>query len=138
MKKIIYVLSITFIIFSLFSCESRDDRLIQLDNYLMENFNVAISNRKTVFLFIPDNQCKNCIQINKIDLPKSVLDNTYIITSFPKRHFVNFKNVFVDSTNKMFNLEFIDYSNTLITIENGNIVNLKNYINIEDELKALK
>ena len=106
MKQILYII---FIIFNIISCTPKDDKINKLEKYLHDNFKISINKKKSYYFFVPNNQCKNCINVNNIKIPSAILENTYVITGLPISIFSNFKNVYSDIENKMFELTFIDY-----------------------------
>ncbi len=131
MKHLQY--SILFLIFSLLSCNTNDNAK-KLNKFLNENFKLQLNNNENYIFFIPNSQCKNCINFGLINDSK-LSDNVYIISGFPKSKFEKVHNYFYDENNEMFNLEFINYSNTLIKYENNKIVSVKNNIDILKELE---
>ena len=128
---------IIFIIFNFFACKTKDDKYNQLENYVLNNFNQSINKKKSFFFFVPNNQCKNCIYVKNLNVPFEISENTFIISGLQASLFSNFKNVYLDQENKMFELAFIDYSNTLIITENSKIIVLKNNIDITNEIAKL-
>ena len=134
MKRIFYI---TFIIFSLFCCDSKVNDTKTFESYLMENFSISIDSSVSYYLFIPNNQCPNCFNINSLKLKQSTYNNALLITSMKKKYFENFNNYYFDPQNKMYNLRFIKYSNTLIVTRDKEIRNIKNNIDIIKELKDI-
>jgi hypothetical protein len=134
MKKIYFI---TFIIFSLFCCDSKKDDSKLLETYLMQNFSMSIDSSVRYYLFIPYDQCPNCFNINSLKLKQSTYNDVILITSMKKKYFENFNNFYFDIQNKMYNLSFIKYSNTLIVTKDKEIRNIKNNIDIIKELKDI-
>ena len=132
MKKIIFYF--IFTISSLIACNENYSDYQVLKTFLYKNYSISINKKERYFIFIPNNQCKNCININSVQLSNITLENVIIISSLPKKYFGKFHHYIYDPENKMFNLKFINYSNTLILIKNKNIVDVKNNIDIDFEL----
>lgn len=128
-----------FIIFSLLvSCSTQKDRdYKKLNHYLKENFNIEDNGAEKVFIFFPSNQCRSCYKDLTYNVPKEKQKSIYIITSYPKSFFKAFDNVLLDSDNKMFDLEFTDYSITAVTIKDHKIVKIKSHINFQQECDSI-
>lgn len=124
-----------YIIFSINACNApQDERLQSLALFMLKHFNHKVNKHKSIYLFIPGNQCENCIHYNSFNIKPDINDNLYIVTSLSKNYFKKFKNVIYDDENILYDLALIDYSNTLIEIEDNKIVSLKNYVLVNDEL----
>ena len=127
MKKIFFI---TFITFSLFCCDSKVDDTKLLETYLMQNFSMSIDSSVRYYFFIPNNQCPNCFNINSLKLKQSTYNDVILITSMKKKYFENFNNFYFDPQNRMYNLSFIKYSNTLIITSDKAIKYFENNIDI--------
>lgn len=124
-----------FIISNLIACNApQDERLQSLELFMQKHFNHKLNTHKSYYLFIPGNQCENCIHYNSFNIKPSINEKLYIVTSLSKNYFKKFKNVIYDEDNILYDLTMIDYSNTLIEIEDNKIVSFKNYVLVNDEL----
>ncbi len=131
MKRVIFqtYLSFTYTIFSLciafVSCEIKNEKKEQtteLRTYLKEQ-NIPFGD-SLIYLLFPANQCKNCFLFdgNKID---PCLNNRLVVVSgFPPKRIINFKNFHYDSSNVMMSLKLLDYGSKLISIQEGRIKNI--------------
>lgn len=67
-----------------------------------------------IYLFVPSNQCKNCVKLDASKLPMAVGSNLYLISSLPEKHFKNFAHYFFDKENKLLELKLVDYRNKFV------------------------
>jgi hypothetical protein len=110
-----------FIIFSflLLSCNKKEDGYAELEVYLA-SYNM-LPNDSAIYVFIPANQCVNCIFFNGNKLSEMQNDHLYIFSALPDKRIINFKHLITDKENKMMELKFLDYGNRIVKCENGKL-----------------
>lgn len=86
-----------------------------------------------IYLFVPSNQCKNCVKLDASKLPIAVSSKLYIISSLTEKHFKNFAHYFFDKENKLLELKLVDYRNKFV-FYNHNCVEVVINANIVDPL----
>ncbi len=114
-----------FIIFSClfcFSCAKEEQiKLKELKNYITVT-SLSIKESFSILLFIPGNQCKNCVQMDASKLSTYLNNNIYIFTAIPEKQFKNFKNVYYDRGNNLMSLSYVDFENKIVVLKDGEII----------------
>ncbi|MFL5752073.1 MAG: hypothetical protein ACJ76F_01600 [Bacteroidia bacterium] len=112
-----------FIIFSsllLLSCQTEKDKEFEEFKNYTQSFGVEPSD-SNIYVFIPGNQCQNCMRLDGNKLSLSRNEQVYIFSGFPEKTVSNFRHFYFDKENKMMGLKFIDYGNRIIHIQNGRL-----------------
>lgn len=120
MKPLNIIFSVISLVSAL-SCGRPDSRTSEFKEYLQNSFGIEAKNGFT-YLLIPSNQCKNCINLNALNLPKDLADKIIIISALQKKHFKHFKNYYFDEADKMMELVLLDYENKLLLYDNNKVL----------------
>lgn len=115
-------LPIIFIIFSFFisGCRPKDKVSSEFKVYLKELFGAEPRNG-TVYVFVPANQCQNCLILKADRLSPGLSERIVIISGLPRKNFRNFKNYFFDKESKMLELNFLDYGNKIVLFDKDKV-----------------
>jgi hypothetical protein len=117
-KKLLFI----FIIFNclfLFNCIVNSTTQ-EFKQYLKTKLNQEPKNGD-IYLFVPSNQCKNCIKLNATKLDIRLNNRLHIISSLPTKHFKNFTHYFFDKEDKLLELKFVDYENKFVFYNNNHV-----------------
>lgn len=105
----------------------------QLSNYLQQTFNIKIDDTKTVYVFIPGEQCAYC--------SRSLGANIDTIGSIPIKVISSLKFIapqyqaYVDYNNNMARMRFLNYSNTLVLTSDRRIIAIEPFNDTTDLLR---
>ena len=116
------ILPIIFIIFSFLaiSCKTEKDMEYEEFETYTKSFGITPSD-SSVYVFIPGNQCKNCIQLDGSKFTNEVNKKVFVFSGFPKEKILNFEHFYFDREDKMMGLKFLDYGNKIISCEKGKL-----------------
>lgn len=122
-------LNIIFLIFSLCltACNQQPSKFEKLKQFMKEAYRFDISDTTLTLLFIPSNQCLNCLNIINIKQSLSKKESNYIIITNGLIPHNNNKNTILDNDSKLMNLEMIDFSNTIIELSANKIMRFENH-----------
>lgn len=126
----------TYLIFSicLVSCQ-KDNTQTDLKRYLADNFQLEPKN-EAIYLFIPPNQCANCIQLDGSKLSRQLNNRLFIFSAISKKHFSNFDHFYYDKSNALSKLKFVNYSNCLVVYQK-NTLSIINPINLSMRMDSI-
>jgi hypothetical protein len=122
MTQVIKRLNSIFIIFNcffLFSC-SINTTTKEFKQYLKTKLNQEPKDGG-IYLFVPSNQCKNCVKLNADKLETTLNNRLHIISSLPAKHFENFTHYFFDRENELLELKLVDYENKFVFYNNNRV-----------------
>lgn len=117
----------------LVACQSQSADEIAFEQYLKKRFSIDFPEKKTTFFLVPSNQCVNCFKNASFRYIGS--DSIFLITSGKVNERAN--NILIDSADELSNLKIINYSNTVICVEKGKIVETKQHIDLKDYLDGV-
>ncbi len=92
----------------------------EFKQYLKSEFDQEPKNGD-IYLFVPSNQCKNCVKLNADKLEIALNNRLHIISSLQKKHFKNFTHYFFDKENKLLELKLVDYENKFVFYNNNRV-----------------
>ena len=101
----------------IFNC-TVDTTTNEFKQYLKSEFDQEPKNGD-IYLFVPSNQCKNCVKLNADKLEIALNNRLHIISSLPTKHFKNFTHYFFDKENKLLELKLVDYENKFVFYNNN-------------------
>lgn len=122
MKVKLNIISLIFSSFFFFSCiKEEKEKLNELKKYISET-SLSVNSEFSILLFIPANQCKNCIQMDANKLSEYLNNSIYIYTAIPAKQFKNFRNVYYDRGNNLMSLNCVDFENKMVVLKEGEII----------------
>ncbi len=101
-----------------------DDPNEELTSFL-KNRSIFSKNGLQVIVFIPNNQCANCVFLDGRRLSDYLNEKTYVVIGFKSKNVRNFKNLIYDKSNKHMSLEIVDYENKIVVLTGGRVVYVK-------------
>jgi hypothetical protein len=116
MKKLLFI----FLTCSTFISCGYDPATKELREYLTEKKGIEPANNN-IYLFIPSNQCHNCIFLDGTNLDPALKKRLYIITAISPKHMINFEHVYYDKSDHLQSLKLVDYENKFVFFDNGRV-----------------
>lgn len=94
----------------------------EFKQYLADNFKITPDNTgKQIYLLVPSTQCRTCIHWDAARYPDYFLKRLYVVSLFDTAQFKHFPNLLNDPADKLLKLSFLDYANTIVLADGGNI-----------------
>ncbi len=126
----------TYLIFSVCLVACRKHKALDdLSQYLATNFQLT-PQEGNIYLFVPPNQCANCIQLDGSKLSKQLNTRLFIFSTITPKHFQNFEHFYYDKSNALSKLKFVNYANCLLLYQK-NALAIINPINLSIRMDSV-
>lgn len=133
-----------FLIFSIlvFGCTNNENDTNKevtgiFQNYLEETFHSKIPMKEHYYFLVPSSQCRGCNFYDGRQIDSALNGKLTIISTFPSTNFQHFRHLWEDTSKKLLNLAFVNYTNKLIVTKDGEIKSISMVNDFYKQLDSL-
>jgi len=130
-----HIISIVFSLL-LLGCAGDEPVTKEFKQYFVHTFNKSPENGH-VYLLMPSNQCRYCINFGSMKVPEKLLKHFDIVSCFPKSDYKTFSNVYYDKQQNMMSLNLLDYSKRIVVYDNDKVQKVIPVIDLFTQLDSI-